>query len=283
MQITQNYTIENDGYKKNGALIPKGIMIHSTATPGIMAAAFRERFNKPNLGKSVHAFVDDKECIQCLPWNKKAGHCLLSGNSTHIGIEMCEPKNWTTDKDYFAKVYANAADVAVQLCQKFGLPEGAILSHAEGYKKGIASNHADVGHWFPYFGKTMDDFRADVKAALNATAAVSTPDSKASVRELQAVLNSAFGCGLAVDGLPGPKTQAEIKDNMPRFSVPNVKNDYVKWIQQTLIAKGYSCGAAGADGIFGRNTFKAVQTFQKANDLAPDGLPGIKTITALLK
>ena len=29
---------------------------------------------------------------------------------------------------------------------------------------GIASNHADVGHWWPKHGKSMDDFRADVKA-----------------------------------------------------------------------------------------------------------------------
>ena len=28
---------------------------------------------------------------------------------------------------------------------------------------GIASNHADVGHWWPQHGKSMDDFRADVK------------------------------------------------------------------------------------------------------------------------
>ena len=27
---------------------------------------------------------------------------------------------------------------------------------------GWASNHADVLHWFPRHGKTMDDFRADV-------------------------------------------------------------------------------------------------------------------------
>ena len=28
---------------------------------------------------------------------------------------------------------------------------------------GIASNHADVGHWWPKHGKSRDDFRADVK------------------------------------------------------------------------------------------------------------------------
>ena len=32
---------------------------------------------------------------------------------------------------------------------------------------GIASNHADVMHWFPKHRKSMDTFRADVKALLN--------------------------------------------------------------------------------------------------------------------
>ena len=31
---------------------------------------------------------------------------------------------------------------------------------------GVASNHGDVLHWFPKFGKTMDAFRADVARAM---------------------------------------------------------------------------------------------------------------------
>lgn len=38
--------------------------------------------------------------------------------------------------------------------------------HSEGHKLGIASNHADVGHWFSKHGKSMDTFRADVLDAL---------------------------------------------------------------------------------------------------------------------
>ena len=42
------------------------------------------------------------------------------------------------------------------------LHESAIICHSEGFKLGIASNHADVLHWFPYFGKDMNQFRKDV-------------------------------------------------------------------------------------------------------------------------
>ena len=46
------------------------------------------------------------------------------------------------------------------------MTEKNILCHSEGYKLGIASNHADVMHWFPRFGKSMDTFRAEVKRLL---------------------------------------------------------------------------------------------------------------------
>ena len=42
-----------------------------------------------------------------------------------------------------------------------------VICHSEGHKRGIASNHADVMHWFPKHGKSMDTFRKDVNAAMN--------------------------------------------------------------------------------------------------------------------
>ena len=41
-----------------------------------------------------------------------------------------------------------------------------MICHAEGNQLGIASNHADVLHWWPKHGVTMEDFRAAVKAAM---------------------------------------------------------------------------------------------------------------------
>ena len=68
-------------------------------------------------------------------------------------------------QDYFEDVYRKAVYTCAYVIQKLNseVNENNVLSHAEGYKKGIASNHADVGHWFPQHGKSMDDFRADVK------------------------------------------------------------------------------------------------------------------------
>ena len=59
--------------------------------------------------------------------------------------------------------------------------------------------------------------------------------------------------------------------------------EYVKKAQQLLIANGYSCGAAGADGDFGEGTKRGVMSFQADNDLDTDGIVGAKTWAALLK
>lgn len=52
------------------------------------------------------------------------------------------------------------------LCELYGLTEQDIICHCEGHDLGIASNHADVLHWWPKHGKNMDTFRAAVKDKL---------------------------------------------------------------------------------------------------------------------
>ena len=66
---------------------------------------------------------------------------------------------------YFEAVYQEAVELTAYLCKEYNLDplaDGVVICHREGYHRGIASNHGDVLHWFPKFGKTMDDFRADV-------------------------------------------------------------------------------------------------------------------------
>ncbi len=164
---------------RNGILNPKGIMVHSTATPGVSAQEFHDRWDRPNVGASVHFFVDDKDIIQCLNLSKKAGHAGGDANNTHIAFEMCEPSGlkynssgsaitaYNPPAGYFEKIWENAAWLCAYLCKQYGFTERDILCHSEGHAKGIATNHADVMHWFPKEGKTMDDFRAAVKALLS--------------------------------------------------------------------------------------------------------------------
>lgn len=70
-------------------------------------------------------------------------------------------------KEFFNNVYNKAVWLFATILKQVGGKADEIICHAEGYQQGVASNHADVNHWFPLHGKTMDVFRIDVKKAMN--------------------------------------------------------------------------------------------------------------------
>lgn len=108
-------------------------------------------------------------------------------------------------------------------------------------------------------------------------------ETEKAVRELQK------DTGLVVDGIIGPKTWSILNSNYIRkvAAYPGYiirkgqKSEEVRKVQARLIASGYSCGRAGADGIFGYDTLKAVNQFQKDNGLRVDGLVGPATWSKL--
>ena len=107
-----------------------------------------------------------------------------TSNDTHIGVEMCEPacikytqgaaftcSDMTTAWKNCETAYKSAVELFAYLCSKFGfdpLADGVIVSHCEGHKRGIASNHGDPEHLWNGLGMayTMDGFRKDVAAAM---------------------------------------------------------------------------------------------------------------------
>lgn len=181
MEIRRLFLTENACYKKGQTITPKGIMIHSTGAnnpnlrrylapnDGLLGEnRYDNHWNQGNISKCVHAFIGrladgTVACYQTLPWNHRGWHCGKNGNDTHISIEICEDD--LTGSDYFKTVYAMAVALCTYLCREFGfdpLAPGVLIDHDEGHALGIASNHNDVGYWFKRFGRTMDDFRADV-------------------------------------------------------------------------------------------------------------------------
>lgn len=183
--LKQLILTNNNCYKAGQYITPKGIMVHST---GANNPTLR-RYLAPNDGligvntggnhwnqalpdgqqKCVHAFIGKLAdgtiaTYQTLPWNMRGWHSGGSANNTHIGFEICEDA--LTDSVYFAQVYQEAVELTAYLCKLYNfnpLADGVIIGHFEGYQRGIASNHADPGHWFPKFGKSMNTFRNDVK------------------------------------------------------------------------------------------------------------------------
>ena len=189
MNLHKLILTKNACYKAGKTITPKGIMVHSTGASnpwlkryvgpddGLLGKnQYNNHWNQDKPGGKqvcVHAFIGKLAdgsiaTYQTLPWNHRGWHCSSgwkgSGNDTHISFEICEDN--LTDKSYFRKVFNEAVELCVYLCKLYGLNENNIICHSEGYKLGIASNHADVMHWFPRHGETMDSFRKAVKDGL---------------------------------------------------------------------------------------------------------------------
>lgn len=193
VNIEQKFMTANRCYLYAQMINPTGIMVHSTGTPQPDPQAYINYWNNFEASVCVHAFVHKDGIIQTLPWTYRAWHCGGSGNYSHISFEICEPAGHTyrsnsaemvgydakANQAYFETVWKNAVELCVELCKKFNLTEKDIICHSEGYRLGIASNHADVEHWFPHHGKTMDDFRAAVKAELDKGKIDNIPDKYA--------------------------------------------------------------------------------------------------------
>ena len=191
MRLFRQYLRNNDCFRDGKKLKPAGVMVHSTGAnnplvsryvPGNEVigqntggnhwdqsnAEWEKRFGVP-LNKCVHAFVGKMAdggvgTVQTLPWEMRGWHAgNRKGNDGYIGFEICE--DGLDDPEYFEQIYREAVELTAMLCRVFELDpgkEGVVICHAEGHRLGLASNHADVFHWFSHFGRSMDDFRADV-------------------------------------------------------------------------------------------------------------------------
>ena len=189
MEITKSILTQNPCYKAGKKIEVKGIMLHSIGCPQPSATKIIKSWNNPDTKVCVHGFIDGNtgQVYQTLPWDYRGWHCGGSANNTHIGIEMCEPdcikyisgskftcSDITKAKTIVKTTYLSAVELLAHLCKKCQidpLKDGVIVSHSEGYKRGLASNHADPEHLWKQLGLgyTMDGLRKDVKSVMNKT------------------------------------------------------------------------------------------------------------------
>ena len=194
MRLIERFITNNDCYRNNITKAdrrystfqtrgPLGLMLHSVGTPQSRAKVFADGWDVSGKDVAVHAVLQaDGTVYQCLPWNFRGWHAGGAANDTHVGVEMTEPDqirytggasftvtDLTAARAQAEGCYRTAVELFAMLCRMYGLPPSAILSHAEGEKQGIASNHADPEHLCRGLGMgyTMDTFRRDVAARLD--------------------------------------------------------------------------------------------------------------------
>lgn len=197
MKIVEHFLTRNRCYQAAKQNTKGGLMLHSVGCPQPSAQVFVNSWNSADKSVCVHAFIDANtgDVYQTLPWEYRGRHCGSgpngSGNNTHIGVEMCEPacirytggarftcSNVEEARAAVRRTYESAVQLFAELCERFRLDpltDGVILSHEEGHKRGIASNHGDPVHLWNQLnmGYTMDGFRKAIKAAMGSPVAPS--------------------------------------------------------------------------------------------------------------
>lgn len=190
--IIENHAVifKRYGEKRDG--IFDSIEIHSIGTAQSNAEKVRESMNQYNPGGIVHAIVAadvEEKAIEILPWDNICWADAGYGNHHSFSVEICESNymRYTPNSANFVildqnkfledirRGYNNAVKYTAIKCKAFGfdpmkkLSNGLyqVYSHQEANGKGLASAHVDPTHIWPKIEKTMDDFRTEVKAAMD--------------------------------------------------------------------------------------------------------------------
>lgn len=285
MELKKAYMTNNPCYRAGTTIQPKGLMLHSVGCSQPSANVFYNSWNQKTFSTAcVHAFIDANTGIvwQTLPWDRRGWHCGGAGNNTHIGVEMCEPEsitytagsNFTCSNPSKARMqvkiaYESAVELFAELCTMYGLDpmrDGVIVSHSEGYRRGIATNHGDPEHLWNGLntGYTMDGFRRDVQAAMMPSAIVYDRPS------------TMTGASLA------GKSNAEVVKQLGELAKKNAKSSGILAsisCAQAILESGYSRSelAVNANNLFGMKCKLSGNTWEGS---AWDGTSVYSKVTA---
>lgn len=190
MKIIKNYLTRNRCYQQNVKRIPVGIQLHTIGTAQGTAQSVADYWNQSSVSACVTYIVDcdtEGKVLQTLPEDVRTWADAGYGNKYLITFEICESDAmcYTGGADYIvldegkfradlSRGYRTAIELCADICRRYGwdpqtrLSSGLYLisSHDEGRRAGLSSSHVDPTHIWPKIGKTMDDFRREVKAAL---------------------------------------------------------------------------------------------------------------------
>lgn len=271
MQIIKDLT--NINYSKGNNRKIKYIVIHyvgAVSTARNNASYFKNTYR----GASAHYFVDDNEIVQVVEDKDVSWHCgadkyyCEARNSNSIGIEMCCYKK-NGKLDISNKIVDKTIELVKELMKKYNIDVNHVVRHYDvSHKVCPAPFVNDENRW--------NEFKKRLGQA---------PVKNTTVLEWQKVMNKCYNCGLAEDNSFGPDSRAKALEYYLYYEKGKsvIVNDHVKFIQNRLITKGYSCGQKGADRSYGPDTRDAVKAFQEANGLEVDGYVGADTTELLLK
>jgi peptidoglycan hydrolase-like protein with peptidoglycan-binding domain len=93
---------------------------------------------------------------------------------------------------------------------------------------------------------------------------------------------------ITINDMPAPEESAvsapvgwRVERALKLTRLPLMRGEDVKGMQKELIARGYACGMDSAEGVFGKDTERAVRAFQGSVRIPVNGIAGKKTVEAL--
>ena len=219
--ITVDLFTKSDCYASKKTSTRTGIQVHSVGCKGTLMARWKKSWNAPGRTVCGNYIIDTNGIYQVLPEGKR---CWLSGsgkngnaNNTHLGFEICEPLTKNDTPEVAADLYGKVLYLCVYLCRLYGINPQNVQAHYELHALGLASNHADVRHWWGKKGTswepyTMDTLRRDIAAELGESYVLTLKrgSSGPDVVTLQKLLNAA-GASLETDGNFGALTESALK------------------------------------------------------------------------
>lgn len=196
--IKQNILTSNDCYKKGATIHPIGMQLHTIGTAQNSSSALASYWNQSGISACVHYCIDAETeglVLQFLPDNRRSWGDGGFGNGNLITVELMESDymkytgganytvfNETKFKADVSRAYKTAVLFFALKCKEYGWDPTAKLSnglyvvssHDEGRRAGLSTAHVDPTHIWDRYGWSMDQFRKDVKAAMDGTSPSTT-------------------------------------------------------------------------------------------------------------
>lgn len=227
MQITERLLPKGRAYGRPGyPMKPTSITVHNTANEGADAEA-HAKFLEGGQGVSWHYTVDADSIIHHLPDDEQGWHAgSHEGNTTSIGVEVCEYPPTAEGAALQARAEVNAAWLVADLKRRHGISD--VFPHKHWTGKNCPR---DI---LPHWGAFMDAVNGQPKPAPHHDLPLLRKGSVGgAVFILQRELNAHAKSGLVVDGDFGKHTEDAVRAFQKR---------------KKLVV----------DGVVGANTWKAL-------------------------
>lgn len=168
----------SDGH---GPLDASYLAIHETAEPDATAADHIHHWTFNDSKYAVHYVADwvSDTVYRAVPDDRLAYH-VGSGNKYCVGIELCH----ATNQEDFERVWSTGVEFAAWYLNSRGWGIDQLISHNDATNWWGGSDHTDPLEYFESYGKSWEQFKAEVEDAMNGQ-----PQPEKKVNDLQIVYN----------------------------------------------------------------------------------------------